>query len=117
MVRKWFLEKFRPNIVVDGEGPWDEDFWAELSLPRFGGKIVLTSNCARCTSINVDLETGRMGEGESGQLLKKLMKDRRIDPGNKWTPIFGRYGFPSKGGEIIVGDEVAVTKRNEKHTT
>lgn len=74
---KAVLEKFRPNIVVDGEGKvWDEDYWAELTLPRMGGKIILTSNCARCASINVDLDKGKMAEGETGMLLKKLMKDR-----------------------------------------
>lgn len=111
------LEKFRPNIVVDGEGgAWDEDFWGELTILPLGVRIVLTSNCARCTSINVDLDKGRMGEGESGKLLKKLMRDRRIDKGNKWTPIFGRYGFPTQRGEIKVGDQVLVSKRNEEHT-
>ena len=111
------MEKFRPNIVVDGDGtPWAEDYWAELTVPRLGGRIILTSNCARCRSINVDLEKGTMGEGESGKLLKKLMKDRRIDPGHKWTPIFGRYGFPTVGGEIRVGDEVILSKRNDEHT-
>lgn len=111
------LEKLRPNIVIDGEGkPWDEDFWAELTLPRLGGKLVLTSNCARCTSINVDLEKGRMGEGESGKLLRKMMRDRRVDKGNKWSPIFGRYGFPTHGGTIRVGDEVVVSRRNEERT-
>ena len=111
------LEKFRPSRVVDGEGgAWDEDFWGELTLLPIGVRIVLTSNCSRCTSINVDLEKGRMGEGESGKLLKKLMRDRRVDKGNKWSPIFGRYGFPTEGGEIRVGDQVLVSKRNKEHT-
>jgi uncharacterized protein YcbX len=114
---KAVLEKFRPNIVVDGEGEaWDEDFWGEVKIGRMGLTIVLTGNCARCTSINVDLEKGRMGEGESGKLLKKMMKDRRVDPGNKWEPVFGRYGFPIHGGEIRVGDEVVVSRRNTVHT-
>lgn len=110
------LEKFRPNLVVDGEGvAWDEDFWGEVKVVRDGLSIVLTSNCARCTSINVDLDRGRMGEGESGSLLKKMMKDRRVDLGHKWTPIFGRYGFPTHGGEIKVRDEVVVSKSNKEH--
>jgi hypothetical protein len=114
---KAVLEKFRPNIVADGEGKaWDEDFWGEVKIGKLGLRIVLTANCARCTSINVDLDKGRMGEGESGKLLKKMMKDRRIDPGKKWEPIFGRYGFPTQGGEIRVGDEVVVSKRNKDHT-
>ena len=114
---KAVLEKFRPNIVVNGEGKaWDEDFWGEVKIGKMGLTIVLTGNCARCTSINVDLEKGRMGEGESGKLLKKMMKDRRIDPGNKWEPVFGRYGFPIHGGEIRIGDEVVVSRRNTTHT-
>jgi uncharacterized protein YcbX len=116
---KAVLEKFRPNVVVDGEGKemaWDEDFWGEVKIGEMGLTIVLTGNCARCTSINVDLDKGKMGEGESGKLLKKMMKDRRVDPGNKWEPVFGRYGFPIHGGEIRVGDEVVVSRRNSVHT-
>lgn len=114
---KAVLAKFRPNIVVDGLKAWDEDFWGELQITRSGLKIVLTSHCARCMSINVDLDKGRMGEGESGKLLKKMMRDRRVDPGNKWSPIFGRYGFPTASGEVRVGDEISVSRRNAEHTT
>lgn len=113
---KVVLEKFRPNIVVSDPDlkAWDEDYWSSLSIPTSNIKIVLTSNCARCTSINVDLSTGRMGTNSSGSLLKKMMKERRVDPGNKWEPIFGRYGFPVAGGEVKVGDEVVVERAEEK---
>lgn len=106
------MEKFRPNIVVDGTEAWDEDYWGALHFTRPHLKIVLTSNCSRCTSINVDLDKGRMGEGPSGSLLKKMMRDRRIDEGEKWSPIFGRYGFPTSAGVLGVGDEVVVCVRN-----
>ncbi|KAM0258124.1 hypothetical protein ACHAQJ_004030 [Trichoderma viride] len=107
--------KFRPNIVVDGdgEGEFDEDFWAELSI-RGRPTLAMTKLCDRCTSLNVDYETGRFGEGEKGMLLKKLMSDRRVDLGAKWEPVFGKYGFlvdGLDGVDISVGDEVAVTKR------
>lgn len=85
---KVVLEKFRPNVVVEGVEAWDEDFWAELTVSRVGVRIVLTANCSRCTSINVDLEKGEMGKGESGKLLKKMMRDWRVDTGAKWSPIF-----------------------------
>ncbi|TVY84061.1 Uncharacterized protein LSUE1_G006945 [Lachnellula suecica] len=110
------LEKFRPNIVVDGLVAWDEDFWAELILPRTGARILLTANCARCSSINVDLQKGKMGNGESGKLLKKMMRDRRVDAGSKWSPVFGRYGFPVAETDIRIGDEVVVNRRNREHT-
>lgn len=105
------IRKFRPNIVVEGEGPFDEDFWGEIEVDT-GVRFSLTGNCGRCVSINVDYATGRPGSGESGNVLKKLMKDRRVDKGNKYSPIFGRYGFlQAEQAEIQVGQDVAVTKR------
>lgn len=108
------IRKFRPNIVVEGEGPFDEDFWGEIEVDS-GVRFSLTGNCGRCVSINVDYATGRPGTGESGNVLKKLMKDRRVDKGNKYSPIFGRYGFlQADQAEIQVGQDVAVTKRMEE---
>ncbi|KAI8956263.1 MOSC domain-containing protein [Xylaria longipes] len=124
------MRRFRPNIVVDenpqapekeGLKAWEEDFWAELSVARSTGeehRLALTANCGRCSSINIDYEMGRRSEGEPGIVLKKLMKDRRVDTGNRWSPIFGRYAFLAPGEshgdddvvEIAVGDGVHVTK-------
>jgi uncharacterized protein YcbX len=112
------MYKFRPNIVVDGEDEWAEDFWSELSV-NGERRILLTANCLRCTSLNVDYNTGRPANGEVGTVLKKLMKDRRVDKGNKWSPVFGRYAFLADDGrfEVSVGDRVEVTKRLEERTT
>ncbi|KAK4178012.1 hypothetical protein QBC36DRAFT_299731 [Triangularia setosa] len=118
------MYKFRPNIVVDGQGQgaWAEDLWAELTVEK-KHKLLLTGNCVRCVSVNVDYETGKPAAGELGSVLKKLMKDRRVDAGSKWSPVFGRYGFPAAGQadqsenfELRVGDEVEVTKRNTDRT-
>ncbi|KAI0815809.1 hypothetical protein GGR55DRAFT_363648 [Xylaria sp. FL0064] len=131
------MRRFRPNIVVDEDpqnpdkegalAAWEEDYWAELAVKRSEAgrehRLALTANCGRCISINIDYETGRPSEGEPGIVLKKLMADRRVDEGNKWTPIFGRYAFlapkqeeeedgsEDDGVEIAVGDEIHVTKR------
>jgi len=143
------VKKFRPNVVLDGDPatPWDEDFWGELTVaptssslePDIGAqkengfdkengselskkqiRIILTANCSRCQSINVDYETGRIAAGPSGSVLKKLMKDRRVDKGAKYSPIFGRYGFLENWKEVVgsisVGDEVVVSRRNPERT-
>lgn len=108
------MRKFRPNIVIDGEGVFDEDFWGEIEIGK-GPRFVMTGNCGRCRSINIDYGTGRPGTGETGSVLKKLMKDRRVDKGNKWAPVFGRYGFLlDEEAEVHVGDEVNVTERLEE---
>lgn len=108
--------KFRPNIVVSGENPFDEDYWSELAV-NGQNAITLTKLCGRCVSLNVDYDTGLPGQGERGTLLKKLMADRRVDTGAKYQPCFGCYGFLSDGLDslhITVGDDVNVVKRTEE---
>lgn len=117
------VRKFRPNIVVDGaEGPWVEDLWSEIRIKNGEGAdvdIPLTHNCVRCTSINVDYSTGKPALGEDGKMLKKLMSDRRVDEGAKYSPVFGRYGYLRNGAGmfISVGDGISVTEKLEKTTT
>lgn len=105
------ITKFRPNIVVSGsEEEFAEDFWRELDIN--GNKVLLTQNCNRCVSLNLDYDTGNFAEGEAGKVLANLSKDRRVDPGAKYSPVFGRYGFLEKdshGKVILVGDDVVVT--------
>jgi uncharacterized protein YcbX len=121
--QKMDVTKFRPNIVLSGSPTsWDEDFWGELTISTNDNstlQIPLTQNCARCQSINVDYATGEQGTDESGSVVKRLMKDRRVDAGVKYSPVFGWYGFVGKGGagiKVAVGDEVVVTRRNEERT-
>ncbi|UPK96227.1 hypothetical protein LCI18_007162 [Fusarium solani-melongenae] len=113
------MRAMRPNIVLDGEIEWDEDFWAQLSI-NGAHRIALTKNCNRCTSLNVDYDTGRTAKGERGTVLKKLMSDRRVDAGAKYSPVFGRYGFlvskPGNNAIVSIGDHVEVTERMTERT-
>jgi uncharacterized protein YcbX len=114
------VTKFRANILLKTSDPaWVEDFWGELTFGDGGAKILLTGNCGRCKSLNVDYNTGESGTGRDGEVLKLLQKDRRVDQGTKYSPIFGRYGFASKESEgmvLKVGSEVILSKRNEERT-
>lgn len=113
------ITKFRPGFIVTGASEvWEEDFWAELTI-NGETKIECEQNCGRCKSINIDYATGQPGTSEAGQMLKKLNRDRRVDQGTKWSPIFGRYSFLHPGCEgmvVKVGDEVVVSRRNEERT-
>lgn len=123
------ITKFRPNIVVEGaEGEYVEDFWRELDIN--GNKVLLTQNCNRCVSLNLDYNTGNFADGEVGKVLANLSKVRRVDPGAKYSPVFGRYAFLDENAHsktISVGDEVSVTatikerdqfcKSGESHTS
>ncbi len=110
--------KFRANIVVEGsEMAYEEDFWAELVVGSSQIRVLLTANCARCQSINVNFATGKFGTGDSGKVFKKLMADRRVDKGAKYSPIFGRYGFLDAKSDlktVRVGDDVVVARRMDE---
>ncbi|KAL4779331.1 serine hydroxymethyltransferase-domain-containing protein [Aspergillus varians] len=113
------VKKFRANIVVEGAATaFEEDFWAELVVGDSQVRLLMTANCLRCRSLDVDYTTGKMGTGESGKVLKKLMADRRVDKGSKYSPAFGRYGFlagQSDSKTVRVGDEVVVARQmNER---
>ncbi|KAL9714675.1 hypothetical protein Ac2012v2_001334 [Leucoagaricus gongylophorus] len=46
---KLTVERFRPNIVFEGGGPFAEDKWEEISIGSPNGPtITLVSKCARC---------------------------------------------------------------------
>ncbi|QIW96029.1 hypothetical protein AMS68_001547 [Peltaster fructicola] len=113
------ITKFRPNVIVSGaEQPWEEDFWGEITVGQ-ATKIECVHNCVRCASINIDFATGKPGVDETGKMLSKLQKDRRVDIGSKYSPVFGRYSFLHKssvGDRIRIGDEVRVTKLNQERT-
>lgn len=114
------VTKFRPNIVVRGaSGAFVEDYWGELT---FDGDIQmpLTANCYRCQSITVDYDTGKTATDDRGMAWKKLNKDRRVDKGAKYSPVFGRYGYcfgSSLGKKIRVGQKAKVTYINKDRTT
>jgi len=118
------ISKFRPNIIISGaKEAWEEDYWAELSITSSKSAeatvIDCIHNCGRCKSINIDYATGKPGTGEEGKILAKMQKDRRVDPGMKYSPIFGRYSFlraESEGHVVSVGDRVEVSRRNEEGT-
>lgn len=46
----------------------------------------------RCLSTQVDYTTGA-SVAPARQPLKLLMRDRRVDSGVRYSPVFGRYGF------------------------
>jgi uncharacterized protein YcbX len=115
------MTKFRPNIVIEGAGEaWEEDYWRKIKVA--GADMVLMHNCIRCKSINIDYATGKPGTNESGEVLKKLQKDRRVDKGSgasKYSPVFGRYGFWGEGRSekmLRVGDKVTVMEVNQERT-
>ena len=73
------MNRFRPNLVIDGPDAWDEDQLHEISFDTDEGPVVLrlVKPCARCTIPNVDPATGASGH-EPGDTLAGFRADARV---------------------------------------
>ncbi|KAJ7459038.1 hypothetical protein B0H11DRAFT_2060107 [Mycena galericulata] len=100
------IERFRPNIVFRGAGPFAEDSWSQIRIGSQQNPVInMVSKCTRCLLPNISPETG---ERDAAVPYKTLMKFRTgFDPQNQMKPCVGCNGVPSANGEIRVGDVVA----------
>ena len=73
------VERFRPNLVLDGLDAHGEDFVDAIELDAPEGPVVLklTKPCARCTIPNVDPDTAATGT-EPGDTLAGYRADARL---------------------------------------
>lgn len=108
------IERFRPNIVIEGDEPWSEDVWKTIKLGGEKDSIVIdvAARCARCQVPNVDPETAVKNKREP---WTTLMDYRRIDKGITFKPIFGMLCVPRAEGEVSVGMEFDVMEVTEQH--
>lgn len=73
------IERFRPNLVLDGLDAHGEDWIDTLTLDTDDGPVVLklTKPCARCSIPNVDPATAATGT-EPGDTLATYRADARL---------------------------------------
>ena len=76
------MQRFRPNLVLDGLPAWDEDHLHEISFDTDEGPVVLrlVKPCARCPIPNVDPATAETGT-EPGDTLAGFRADARVKGG------------------------------------
>lgn len=92
------MNRFRPNIVVEGSEPYAEDHWKDIQIGEV--KFHVTHPCKRCVFTTIDQDTGKKG----AEPLKTLATYRR--EGN--DVIFGVNTLALEKGQINVGDQVAL---------
>ncbi|XP_063159855.1 mitochondrial amidoxime reducing component 2-like [Candoia aspera] len=95
--KKVSVTVFRPNILVKGCSPYEEDTWQDIFIGtvKLKGKM----SCPRCIFTAVDPDTGIMDEKE---VLTALKSYRKCDPSEqhdfKSNPPFGwLYGVEETG--------------------
>lgn len=94
------MERFRPNLVVEGGRPYEEDFWDRVQI----GEVTFRAlhGCGRCVLTTVDPDTLERGP----EPLRTLAHTRRRGS----DVIFGRYLVAVTAGRIAVGDAVTVER-------
>jgi uncharacterized protein YcbX len=93
------MNRFRPNLIVDGAAPFAEDTWTRVHIGALPFEVV--KPCARCVVTTVDQQTARA----SKEPLRTLATYRRAPDG---SVHFGQNLIHRAEGELAVGDAVAV---------
>jgi uncharacterized protein YcbX len=84
------MERFRPNLVLDGVDAYDEDRIHEL---RSGGfAIRMVKACTRCSITTTDQQRGAVDGVEPLATLKTYRHDRELK-----GVIFGQNAIPASG--------------------
>jgi uncharacterized protein YcbX len=93
------MQRFRPNIVVEGCDAFAEDNWRKFTLgniPMRGVKL-----CSRCVLTTVDPKTGKRTGAEPLQTLMGYRKQGK-------NVYFGQNIIHDALGSIQLGDRVVV---------
>ncbi|XP_042061623.1 mitochondrial amidoxime-reducing component 1-like isoform X1 [Salvia splendens] len=110
------VNRFRPNIVVDGCEAFSEDGWREMKINKATFKGVKL--CSRCKIPTINQETGKAASSEPTDTLRAFRSDKALRPNNsnKGKVYFGQNMVctdslatkPGNGKTVKVGDALNV---------
>jgi uncharacterized protein YcbX len=100
------MQRFRPNLVVDGCDAFEEDQWRNIKIGDVEFEAVKI--CSRCILTTIDPKTGI--KDKNGEPLKTLVQYRRNINGVKGEKgvFFGMNLIPRSIGIIKLGDSISV---------
>jgi len=112
------MDRFRPNIALDGNLPWEEDVMHHI---RIGKEVELemVKPCARCLMTTIDQEEGERDYSSKPEEQEPLLTLRKIRfggvKGDLLGMFFGQNAIPRKLGTIAVGDKVEILSTRPMH--
>ncbi len=103
------MDRFRPNLVVEGSSDWEEDCWKVIQI----GDLVFDAvkPCNRCNVPEIDQRTGEARS--DNQPTRTLKRIRRSADNRVKGFLFGWNIIARTRGSVQVGDNVQVLERRE----
>jgi uncharacterized protein len=95
------MNRFRPNLVVQGTEPFAEDSWKRIRIGSV--ELSLVKPCGRCIVTTIDQESGTKTGAEPIATLKTF---RRSADGTK--VLFGQNIIATTLGSVRVGETVEI---------
>lgn len=102
------ISRFRPNIVVDGGEPYDEDCWTEIRIGEI--KLEMMDLTERCGVPLVKPYTSKRGIEPLRTLRAYRTRPEHLTNGI----VFGTFLKPVTSGTIRRGDRVEILRVKEK---
>lgn len=90
------MDRFRPNVVIEGTDPWEEDRWTRVTIGEVTFRVAKPSG--RCVVTTTDQHTARRGKEPLHSLAARPRPDGRL--------VFGQNLVPLAPGTIRTGDPV-----------
>jgi uncharacterized protein YcbX len=94
------MNRFRPNVVVDGTAAWAEDGWRRVRIGDVHFRV--PKACGRCVVTTTDQATGVRGK----EPLHSLGRHRNAGA----HLLFGQNLIPEHPGTLHVGDPLTVVE-------
>jgi uncharacterized protein YcbX len=90
------MNRFRPNLVVSGGEPYQEDGWSDLQIGPIPMRVV--KPCPRCVITTTDQMTAERGK----EPLRTLATYRKVQD----NVMFGQNVVHRARGRLTLGDSV-----------
>lgn len=92
------MNRFRPNLVIEGTDPWAEDGWTRLAVGEVTFRVARP--CGRCVVTTTNQFTAERGKEPLRSLALHRKRDGRV--------LFGQNLVPEHRGTVRVGDPVKI---------
>ncbi len=92
------MNRFRPNLVVEGSLPFDEDNWKTIKIGEITFSVV--KPCARCSVTSVNQSTGERNNEPLATLAAYRKKGNNV--------LFGQNLLHNENGILKIGDPVEI---------